>query len=134
MISDAFPVWLSPSDPLDAEEAKALSRLLEALLTKTIIRTYSSSTETAKAESLAKAFGKHAPFVITAFIEAITHPLCVFPADVKKELQAGLFALCEIMKEHDRNALMVTTLGVNGRLVMKALWKEYEKQRYVGRG
>ncbi|TFK41397.1 Urb2/Npa2 family-domain-containing protein [Crucibulum laeve] len=88
--------------------------LLETLNSKTLVRSHASSTEGQKAESLAKPFSKHAAHVLKAYIEAMNDPFCILPLELRKELQPGLYALCS------------TT--------MKALWKEYESQRYVGKG
>ena len=135
LVTSTQPRWISFKQPLGADEAKALGRLLESLNTKTTIRVPTSSPlETQKAESLAKPFSKHAAYVLKAYIEAMNDPLCILPLDVRKELQPGLFTLCGMMNEHSRDALMVSALNVGGKETMKALWKEYDKQRYVGRG
>ncbi|KDR84752.1 hypothetical protein GALMADRAFT_217814 [Galerina marginata CBS 339.88] len=129
------PRWISPTRPLAAEEAKALGRLLESLNIKTTVRvTTSFSHETQKAESLAKPFSKHAAYVLQAYIEAMNDPLCVLPLELRKELQPGLFALCGMISEHSRDSLMVSALDAGGKTTLKALWKEYDKQRYVGKG
>ena len=122
---------------MGVEEAKVLGRLLESLNTKTIVRAYTSSStapETQKAESLAKPFSKHAAYVLQAYIEAMNDPLCVMPIDVRKALQPGVFVLCEMVSEHSRDALMISALDAGGKALLKALWKDYDKQRYVGKG
>jgi len=127
---------MSASRPHGAEEAKILGRLLESLTTKTTVRVLSSaSSETPrKAESLAKPFSKHAAYVLKAYIEAMNDPLCVLPLDTRKELQPGIFALCSMISEHSRDSLMISALDAGGKLTLKTLWKEYEKQMYVGKG
>jgi hypothetical protein len=112
-----------------------LARLLTGLTMKTVPRSYlSSGEESQKAESMARGFSKHAAYVIQAYVEVINDPLCVLPSDMRKALQPGLFALCEMTSDHSRDALMVSALDSGGKAVMKSLWKEYEKQRYVGKG
>ncbi|OCH96588.1 hypothetical protein OBBRIDRAFT_765485 [Obba rivulosa] len=133
LVSDTLPRWIEPGAPLGAEESKALARLMTTLTTKTLVRTHGSSAQEQKPESLARPFSKHAAYVLTAYIHAMNDPLCFMPAPVRRELQPGLFALCDMMGEHDRDAMMVT-LDTGGKATMKALWKEYEKQRYVGKG
>lgn len=64
----------------------------------------------------------------------MTEPLAFIPADIRRELQPGLFALCEMMGEQNRDAMMVAMSDAGGRTVMKTLWKEYEKQKYIGKG
>ncbi len=134
MVAQSFPPWINPQQPLGNEEAKALSRLLESLATKSIVKVQSSSTEAQKAESLVGPFSKHAAYVLTAHIDAVGDPLCIFPASVRKELEPGLFALCDMINEHSRDAIMLSSLDAGGKTTMKALWKEYEKQRYIGKG
>ncbi|KAL1740551.1 Urb2/Npa2 family-domain-containing protein, partial [Schizophyllum fasciatum] len=87
-----------------------------------------------RAESLAKAGARHAAPVLAAYADALNDPLCAMPADVRRALRPGLFALCEMLNEHTRDALMAAALDAAGKAAMKALWREYEKQKYVGRG
>lgn len=135
LVMNTQPQWISVLHPLGAEEGKAFGRLLESLNTKTTVRILSSSTsDLQKAESLAKPFSKHAAYVLQAYIEAMNDSLCILPLEVRKELESGLFVLCTIMNEHSRDALMVSALDTGGKAILKALWKEYEKQRYVGKG
>jgi len=135
LVTDTLPVWVNAVDPLAAEEGRALARLLTTLTSKSIVRTHQpSSADSQKAESLAKPFSKHAAFVLKAYVDAMNDPLCVMPLDIRKELRPGLFSLCDMISEHSRDALMVSALDAGGKATMKALWKEYEKQRYVGKG
>lgn len=132
MVMQNFPQWVATKQPLGAEEGRMLSRLLQTLNVKTVIRSHTAS-ETQKAESLAKPFSKHAAYVLEAYIEALNDPLCVIGVEMRRELEPGLFTLCEIMGELARDALMVT-LDNNGKAALRLIWKEYEKQRYVGKG
>lgn len=135
IISNTLPVWINIEHPLGPAEGKILARLLEALAIKSVPRTHSSSTtELRKAESLSKPFSKHAAYVLKAYIDAMNDPLCILPSDLRKELYPGLFALCGMLNEHSRDALMLSSLDSGGKTTMKSLWKEYEKQHYVGRG
>lgn len=128
------PQWISAVQPLRAEEGKAVARLLETLNTKTIVRSNMLTTENLKAESLAKPFSKHAAYVLKAYIEAVNDPLCILSSNLRKELQSGLYALCSMMSDHSRDAMMVSALDAGGKTTLKALWKEYERQKYVGKG
>ncbi|KAF8845403.1 hypothetical protein BDN67DRAFT_961740 [Paxillus ammoniavirescens] len=136
IVTDTFPSWISSSQPLAADEGCALARLLTTLTAKTVPRTYTHPppTESQKAESLAKPFAKHAGYVLIAYIDALNDPLCVMTTEMRRELEPGLFALCEMVGEHSRDAVMMSALDSSGKTIMKALWKEYEKQRYVGKG
>ncbi|KAI0724331.1 Urb2/Npa2 family-domain-containing protein [Cerioporus squamosus] len=122
IVMDTLPRWIAPTQPLSGQESKALARLLTTLTTKTM------------PESLVRPFSKHAAYVLTAYIEAVNDPLCSVSSAVRKELQPGLFALCDMLGEHNRDAMMVAALDAGGKATMKVLWKEYEKQRYVGKG
>jgi len=139
LVTDTFPSWLSASQPLATDEARALARLLTSLTTKTVPKTHTfahaqTPTEPQKAESLAKPFTKHASYVLVAYVDAFNDPLCIINAEMRRDLEPGLFALCEMVGEHSRDALMVSALDSGGKTIMKSLWKEYEKQRYVGKG
>lgn len=134
LVTDTQPRYINVKNPLGMEEAKLFARLLEMLASKTTVRTNYTSQDAQKAESLSKPFSKHAPYVLKAYIEAMNDPLCIIPSSLRKELQSGLYALCSMMKDYSRDAMMVSALDAGGKTTMKALWKEYEKQRYIGKG
>lgn len=134
LVTNTLPRWINAKEPLGTEECKALARLLETLTAKTVARNNASSADIQKSESLAKPFSKHAAYVLKAYIEAMNDPLCILLPEVRKEVQPGLFALCSMINDHSRDAMMVSAFDAGGKATMKALWKEYEKQRYVGKG
>lgn len=134
LVMNTLPSWITSEEAMSAQEARALARLMTTLTMKTIVRTHGQNAETQKPESLARPFSKHAAYVLTAYIEAVNDPLCHISTQVRRELQPGLFALCDMLGDHNRDAMMVSALDASGKVMMKALWKEYEKQRYVGRG
>lgn len=136
-VSEFIPAWVSFRDEgLGPLEARSLARLLTNLTTKTIVRTF-TVTPTGSEEltgSLARPFSKHAAPVLKAYVDAMNDPLSILAAEVRKELQPGLFALCEMTSEHSRDALVASSLDAGGKIILKALWKEWDKQRYVGKG
>ncbi|KAH7883895.1 Urb2/Npa2 family-domain-containing protein [Phlebopus sp. FC_14] len=137
LVMDSFPSWISLSQSVTANEGRALARLLTVLTIKTVPRIHTQSTtsgDVQKAESIARPFAKHANYVLAAYIDAVNDPLCVMTTEMRRELEPGLFSLCETVGEHSRDALMLSALDSSGKAIMKALWKEYEKQRYVGKG
>lgn len=137
LVSDTFPSWITSTQPIGVAESRALSRLLTALTIKTVPRAHVHTvtiSETQKAESLAKPFAKHAGYILITYIDALNDPLCLMSADMRRELQPGLFSLCEMLGEHNRDALVISTLDSGGKAIMKMIWREYEKQRYVGKG
>ena len=134
LVMDTLPRWIAPTQPLSSQESKALARLLTTLTTKTMVRVHGPAADAQKPESLVRPFSKHAAYVLTAYIDAVNDPLCFVSSAVRKELQPGLFALCDMLGEHNRDAMMVSALDAAGKATMKVLWREYEKQRYVGKG
>lgn len=134
IVANSLPAWVDPEHPLGAEESKALARLMATLATKTVVRVHADSSESQKADSLARPLSKHVAYVVQAYIGVVDDPLCVVPLAVRQELMPGLFVLCGMLNEHDRDALMVSGLDAAGKVTFKALWRDYEKQRYVGKG
>jgi len=133
-VANSFPFWVNTREPLGISEAKILSRLFVSLTTKTTVRLVGSAQEIQKMESLARPFGKHASYVLVAYAQAMNDPLCVVYATTRKELYPGLFALCEMLSDHDREAMMLSALDGGGKATMKTLWNDYKKQKYVGQG
>ncbi|KAI0034913.1 Urb2/Npa2 family-domain-containing protein [Vararia minispora EC-137] len=134
VVADSLPSWIDPRAPLGAEESSALSRLLSTLATKNVVRGRLGPNEPQRAESLARPLSKHAAYVLQAYIETVNDPLCAMSAAVRDGLRPGLLVLCSMLNEHARDALMASGLDVAGRVAMKAVWGEYEKDRYVGQG
>ncbi|KAF8649798.1 hypothetical protein AX16_005564 [Volvariella volvacea WC 439] len=134
LIMDTQPQWLTAQQPLGHEQAKALGRLLETLTVKTVPRKHTSIPGSQKAESIAKAFSKHSAYVLKAYIEVMNDPLCLLSSATRKQIAPGLYALCSMMSVHSRDSLMASGLDAGGKATLKALWKDYEKQKYVGQG
>ncbi|KAH9075806.1 Urb2/Npa2 family-domain-containing protein [Lactarius deliciosus] len=134
IVADSLPAWINPSRPLGVEESKELSRLFTSLSAKTLVRVHGPSAGIQKPESLARPLSKHVACVLQAYLDVLNDPLCVLAADIRRELQPGLFVLCDILNDHTRDALMVSVLDAGGKAAMKGLWREYEKQRYTGKG
>ncbi|KAF9270461.1 hypothetical protein L218DRAFT_36093 [Marasmius fiardii PR-910] len=136
IVSNTLPVWMNVQQPLGPDQAKSLARLLESLTTKTVVKLHGTSIEPQpqKAESLAKPFSKHAAYVLKAYIQASNDSLCVIPSPVRRALQPGLYSLCSMMNDFNRDALMASISDVGEKAILRALWKDYEKQRYIGKG
>ena len=64
----------------------------------------------------------------------MNHPLSVLLASTRRELEPGLFELCAMMGENGRDTLMAQSLDTGEKTLLKSLWKEYDRQRYIGRG
>lgn len=133
-VASSFPFWVNIREPLGIPEFKVLSRLLVSLTTKTTVRPVGPAQENQKMESLSRPFGKHAPYVLVKYAQAMNDPLCVVYATTRKELYPGLFALCDLLSDHDREAMMLSALDGGEKAVMKTLWNDYKKQKYIGQG
>lgn len=134
LVGSTYPCWINIQYPLGPEQGKVLARLLQALSVKTVPKGHSTSANLRRATSLAKPFSKHAAYVLQAYVDAMNDPLCILTAGVRKELEPGLFTLCDMLGEQNRDSFMLSALDSNGKAVMKSLWKEYEKQQYAGTG
>ncbi|KIK15385.1 hypothetical protein PISMIDRAFT_640826, partial [Pisolithus microcarpus 441] len=126
--------WFSSSQPLSVPESRALSRLLTALTIKTVPRTNTTqhtavATETHKTESPAKPFAKHVGHVLLAYIDSMNDPLCIPIPEIQWELEPGLFSLCGMLGGCLDGLFFAFDSG--GKTIMKSLWRELEKQRYV---
>ncbi|KAK0563007.1 hypothetical protein OC844_002418 [Tilletia horrida] len=136
------PAWLDLSQSsLGPTEADLLSRLLLSITAKTSsLPILSRQKKNAAGEpisatsttSLAGPFAKHAIHVLTAYCRMLNSPLLTTDPNVRRALQPGLFALCDIVKTHERDAAMVASLGAAEQVVFKDLWSRWEKQRYRG--
>lgn len=134
-VTDTLPFWVEPTQPLGPSSAKSLARLFTNLQTKTTVRSRPTiQVDSTRGQSLAQPFSKHAPYVVTAYMRALIDPLSIISPPIRQELEPGLFALCDMMGEYGRDAIMTAMLDDSGKAMMKILWIEYDKQRYVGKG
>ncbi|KAI5996450.1 hypothetical protein F5J12DRAFT_725784, partial [Pisolithus orientalis] len=93
------------------------------------------AVKTQKAGSLAKPFAKYVGHVLLACIDSMNDDsMCILTPEIRWELEPGLSSLCEMLGEYNRDALIVSVLDSGGKTFMKLLWREYEEQRYVGKG
>jgi len=86
-----------------------------------------------RSTSLATAFSKHAPFVLASYVRTImdTSQGATLSQPVRKALEEGLFELCRMVNEHERD-MVYQMLGDDERGVFREFWKRYDKQRYTG--
>ncbi|KAE8268362.1 hypothetical protein A4X09_0g3986 [Tilletia walkeri] len=138
------PAWLDLSKgSLGATEADLLSRLFLSITTKTAALPVIARQKKRGADgdpsgslttttSLARPFAKHAIHVLVAYCRMLNAPLSTTDPNVRKALRPGLFALCDIIKNHERDAAMTSSLGPAEQVVFKDLWSRWEKQRYRG--
>lgn len=139
LLANSLPGWLNVSaQPLGASEAKALARLLTSLTAKTIPRVpahLQAAASNQKADSLAGPLAKHAPFLLLAYVRLLTDLSSVVSPLLRRELEPGVGAVCEMVGDRDRDAIMVGGgLDAGGKGVLKMVWNEWDSKRYAGRG
>ncbi|KAH7330735.1 Urb2/Npa2 family-domain-containing protein [Rhizoctonia solani] len=113
-------------------KATELARLLVGLSTKTVVRLPGSNKpeKATKAESLARPFARHAPYSLVAYAKSAAD----MSTAVRNALKPGLFALCTMCGTPARDMIMVTMLDTVEKEVFGALWREWEGQKYTGKG
>lgn len=153
---ETFPFWAweGGAAGLGRAEAKAVSRLLSSLTTKTASTERAShkrpaagtatdaptkprdgSTKDPALSSLAAPLSKHAPFLLLAYLRACVHPTAPVPSGVRQELQGGWYEVMDCLGKWEREALMKGFLGeAEGaeRGVLRGMWKGWEGGRYRG--
>ncbi|KZT61085.1 hypothetical protein CALCODRAFT_59409 [Calocera cornea HHB12733] len=133
IITSTHPSWVAVEAPLGKKHAEELARLMSVITVKTPEQGYQRTTQS-KLESLAKPFSRHAPYVLQAYINMITDPFGEVASETRRSLQPGVFALCSMVGDEDRDALMASLPRSTSKALFRALWQEYDKQRYVGKG
>ncbi|KAG8743405.1 hypothetical protein FRC10_012070 [Ceratobasidium sp. 414] len=116
-----------------AGKATELARLLVGLTTKNapvIVRSKMEQKQTTKVESLARPFARHAPYLLVAY----TGSAAEMGLAVRTALKPGLFALCEMSGAPARDMIMVTMLDTVEKEIFGAVWREWEAQKYTGKG
>jgi hypothetical protein len=115
-----------------AGKATELARLLVGLSTKTVIRlpVGSKPEQAAKAESLARPFARHAPYLLVAYAKSAAD----MSTAVRNALKPGLFGLCAMCGAPARDMIMVTMLDTVEKEVFGSVWREWEAQKYTGKG
>jgi hypothetical protein len=133
------PFWLA--EPLDSSAATSFSRLLSSLAS----RRFASGN---KSTSLASSFVKHTSAILVAYVRASADPFAGLSTAVRRELEPGLFALCELITVGGR----VDGRGREGEGVglpfglgegpggeaekelWADLWRDWKTKRYTGQG
>ncbi|KAG8698053.1 hypothetical protein FRC08_006168, partial [Ceratobasidium sp. 394] len=116
-----------------AGRATELARLLVGLTTKNapvIVRSRIGQKQMTKAESLARPFARHAPYLLVAYVKSAAEMTLA----VRTALKPGLFALCAMSGVPARDMIMVTMLDTVEKEIFGAIWREWEAQKYTGKG
>lgn len=146
-VSDRLPRFVSvradATGSLDVDSATILARLFSALIAKTTAvqhfgRGALKDTAASTTTSLVKPLTHHTPAVLLTYLEILSAPLSMLSLDVRNKLEPGIFALCAACGERGRDSIMAGTAGAqldsSSKLIFKTLWRDFEKQKYVGTG
>lgn len=135
--------WLMTEPNIDPapQHAALISRILVSLCTAKV-----AATE-GEGQKLAGPLAKHAPAILVSYARAASDPWAGLSPAVRKELEPGLFALCEVVtaggradgrgREGEGVGAPFGLGDVHGdaeREVWADVWRAWGKKRYVGRG
>lgn len=134
-IDASLPCWMDIHTLLSPDDAQALTRVLTELAGKTSIahaNKRARHTMLSTTESLAKPMSKHAVYILVAYARCLTMPHTTVPAASRHELMPGLYALCDMCGEHERDAALKSMLDTSAQLIFKSIWTQWDAQRYKG--
>ena len=132
---------------LSPMEATKLSRLLVTLSNARLPRS-ESDLVSKKSLTVAASLAKHAPSILVAFVRCTADPRRTISVDIRRQLEPGLHALCDVITSGGR-------VGAHGREgegiglpyglgdgpgreaereIWADLWRKWSRKRYVGQG
>jgi len=136
-----FPTWSITTEDawISKVQAKAFSRLLVGLNTKTIVlqksRKNKSNADSAQIVTLSGPLSKHSPFLLVNFLKYSADSHLYISSDIRKELLVGVQELIQSMNKFEKDAIMKGFLKSHmeaERVLLRELWKDYDKIRYKG--
>ena len=91
---------------------------------------------------------KHAPSILVAYVRAASDPLASLSIDVRRQLEPGVFALCDVMTSRGRAegrgsegkgiglpfGLGEGDTGEAEKELWADMWRSWSKKRYLGLG
>ena len=135
-IHASMPCWLDmAASPLGLDAAQAFRRVLSELAGKTSVIHLSKKAKPNTpnmTETLAKSMTKHAVYILVAYARCVTMPHTTISPNLRQELLPGLFALCDICGDFERDAALKSMLDASAQLVFKDIWRQWDAQRYKG--
>jgi hypothetical protein len=149
------PQWMGPQDAdcLDEQRAAAFARTVSTLTGRTTIR--KNKLDTSRSHGLERDLGslvgqlsKHAPGLLLAYVKAVADPLAGVSVGIRREMEPGLFALCEAItaggkaqygKGPGEGVGEAFGLGEGDNAdaeyeIWVDLWERWSKRRYSGQG
>ena len=135
-IHASMPCWLNMVvSPLGLDAAQALRRVLSELAGKTSVIHVSKKAKPHTPnmnETLAKSMTKHTVYILVAYARCVTMPHTTIAPNLRQEILPGLFALCDICGDFERDAALKSMLDASAQLVFKDIWRQWDAQRYKG--
>lgn len=133
--SASLPFWASHVTEPDqiAENARLYGRLLTNMTAKTVQQKSAASTN--MVSSLHGALSKHAGYYLLSFLRASTAGQAPLSPTTRAELLAGLNEIIATMNKFERDSLMhglLTSRDDAERVLLRGLWKDYDRMRYKG--
>jgi hypothetical protein len=98
------------------------------------------------AASTGSALSKHVPMILVGYVRAVCDPFAGLSVAIRKELEPGLFSICDVITAGGRGGGrgregeglgLSFGLGEGGEAekeVWADLWKAWARKRYTGRG
>lgn len=153
-VLESWPIWLTSVDSehwLGKEEAREFARALTGMTSRTTIRTMAESNPASNINTSGTMVGelsKHAPAILVSYTRALASPYSSVPLEVRRELEPGLFALCEAVTSGGKALFGIKGgessgdafgLGEGGNTdaeweVWGDLWRRWRGRRYTGGG
>ena len=156
-VTSRWPPWLAePTPPQSADEdganvgglkathAAQLSRLLTSLCNAKLDKPRNPSRP--GSASIANSLVKHVPAILVAYCRAVGDQWGSISAEIRKELEPGLWSLCEVLTAGGRvdargregeGLGLPFGLGEGGEVekdVWAGMWLNWGKHRYQGKG
>lgn len=132
--SHQLPFWrVPPSTPADVKDARLYGRLLTNMTAKTVSQRTDASTR--HVSSLHGPLSKHAGYFLLQYLRACTLSPAPLSLPTRTELSAGIYEVIGTMGKYERDSLMNSLLAPKDeaeRMLLRSLWKDYERTRYKG--
>ncbi|MCO5573449.1 hypothetical protein L7F22_027220 [Adiantum nelumboides] len=90
------------------------------------------SAITSRQSKLARGFSLHCLPIILSYVRALTSLDGIGIGEARMELERGIFALCGILANWQRDLLFDMMSDEAERIVARKLWRNFEAQRYKG--
>lgn len=131
--SSRLPSWAVSDAATVSESARVYGRLLTNITAKTVQQKSVASKRVVS--SLQGPLSKHAGYFLLAYLRACTGSTDPLSPSTRAELAPGLYEIVGCMNKYERDAVMNGLLSARDeaeRVLLRALWKDYDRARYKG--